>query len=158
MAKLPAEILDNIMQQLPSDADRASMALTCKEHAAHYENLKDKKTAGTNEYWLPRPQRVTDSHRLQLLVRLVPWMPIKYQLCYKCNMFIDKSHPDNDGTWGGNPREVDNLRATIGAMKTGPRCPLCVTVGNMEVMNYHHNFKAYMRLAKCIRRLEKESP
>jgi len=70
MAKLPAEILDNIMQQLPSDADRASMALTCKEHAAHYENLKGKKTAGTNEYWLPRPQRVTDSHRLQLLVRL----------------------------------------------------------------------------------------
>ncbi len=150
MAKLPMEILDKIMQLIPTDADRASLALTCKANAANYEQLKNKKIAGTNEYWLPRPKRVTDSHRLQLLVRLESWVPDNLQLCYKCNMFIDKKHPDNEGEWGGNPWEVLGLRATIGAMNVGPRCPLCVVALELEEVNGYYSFKRFKHLANSV--------
>lgn len=154
-------MLHSIFKLLPLDADRAALALTCKAHAQTYEYLKEKKVTvtvngiDTQQYYLGRPQRVTDIHRLQVLVRVNQGFmkPVgKYRLCYKCNQFIDTTHPDNAGTWGGDREDpsVENAGATKRARIRGPRCPLCRRADQLELANHRAEFAQFKRLAKSI--------
>ncbi|KIW14728.1 hypothetical protein PV08_07512 [Exophiala spinifera] len=161
LSKLDNDAMYRIFQSLPLDADRAALALTCKRHADTYELLKEKKWTVTvdgvkkREYYLPRPQRVTDIHRLQVLVRVNKGFMNpegKWRLCYNCNQLIDTTHPDNQGTWGGDRADpsVENAGATKRARIRGPRCPLCVRADQLQLANHRAEFAQFKRLAKGI--------
>ncbi|KAK6367344.1 uncharacterized protein PV06_06644 [Exophiala oligosperma] len=161
LSKLPIEVIHTIFKLLPLDADRAALALTCKANAQTYEHLKDKMVTvevngiDTKQYYLPRPQRVTDIHRLQVLVRVNQGFmrPAgKYRLCYKCNQLIDTTHPDNAGGWGGDREDpsVENAGATKRARVRGPRCPLCRRADQLELANHRAEFAQFKRMVKNI--------
>jgi hypothetical protein len=147
--KLPSEVQSMIFKALPSEADRACLALTCKDLAGVYEQLKKEKNK--KDYVRKVPKRVTDVHRLQLLVRLKVDLVPQYRLCYHCLQFIDVIKPINDGQWGGSEAEARGLIATKAAMVKGPRCPLCVAAKNLEAVNYKDTYKKYLALADKIR-------
>lgn len=86
-----------------------------------------------------------------MLVRLTTWMPVKYRLCYKCNQYIDKKGPDNEGTWGGDSLAVAEFLATLSAVKRGPRCPLCRAADKFELGQHKKEFKEYKAMAESIR-------
>ncbi|KAK4942187.1 hypothetical protein LTR10_018079 [Elasticomyces elasticus] len=157
LSKLPAGVAAQIWQDIPTDADRVMLALTCKAHAETYEFLKMKKINITDNnvekrvMFLPRPVRYAHNHRLPVLVRLPTWMPANYQLCYKCNQYIDLTHPSSGGTWEGDAREVRNLRADQQATVVGPRCPLCVVADNLKLIKDTPEAKEYERKAKLVK-------
>jgi len=159
LSRCPAEVQHLFFQFLPLDADRAALALTCKKHAQTYEALKEKKIKKkineieVSQYFLPRPQRVTEIHRLQVLVRVQSLIPAKYRLCFKCNQYIDTSHRDNRiRPWGGLPmdRVLERYGPTKRAMTLGPRCPLCQAAADLELANHRAEFNEYKRKAKSI--------
>ncbi|OAL31243.1 hypothetical protein AYO20_08298 [Fonsecaea nubica] len=116
--KLPHEVRAMIFKALPLNADRAALALTCKSQAATYEQLKAEKNKKDYDHLVPK--RSVRTHRLQIL-------------------FIDTEHVDNKGAWGGDPMEVQGLKASKAAMVEGPRCPLQMLL--QEVINQRHTFE-----------------
>lgn len=159
ISRCPAEVQHLFFQFLPLDADRAALALTCKRHAQTYEALKEKKIKKkineieVSQYFLPRPQRVTEIHRLQVLVRVQSLIPAKYRLCFKCNQYMDTTHRDNRiRPWGGLPmdRVLERYGPTKRAMTLGPRCPLCQAAADLELANHRAEFNEYKRKARSI--------
>ncbi|EXJ57762.1 uncharacterized protein A1O5_12320 [Cladophialophora psammophila CBS 110553] len=145
LTKLPQEVRAMIFKALPLNADRASLALTCKTQAASYEQLKEEKNK--KDYDHPVPKRSLRTHRLQMLVRLRDTMPPSYRLCYTCLQFIDTAQRDNKGTWGGDPMKVQGLKADKAAMVEGPRCPLCIAAEKLETAKHKETYKKYLALA-----------
>ncbi|OQU99881.1 hypothetical protein CLAIMM_05453 [Cladophialophora immunda] len=145
LTKLPQEVRAMIFKALPLNADRASLALTCKIQAASYEELKAEKNKKDYDHQVPK--RSLRIHRLQMLVRIRDTMPRQYRLCYTCLQFIDTEHLDNKGTWGGDPMQVQGLKADKAAMVKGPRCPLCVAAERLETAKHKSTYKKYLALA-----------
>lgn len=144
-ATLPVEVKNAIFKQLPLDADRACLALTCKDMAAAHQALVKEKNK--KDYVDRVPQRATEVHRLQILVRLKKDMAPK-RLCYKCIQFVDPNHPDFQGAlWGGSEAAVQGLKATKAAMIQGPRCPLCAAAKKLEITQHKATYKEYLALA-----------
>ncbi|KAI1626416.1 hypothetical protein EDD37DRAFT_346401 [Exophiala viscosa] len=157
LSKLPADLAALVWKNLPTDADRVTLALTCKAHAETYEYLKMKKVnimvnnVEKSVMFLPRPIRFAYNHRLQVLVRLPTWFPANYQLCYKCNQYIDNTHPSSQGTWEGDAREVRNFQADRQATIVGPRCRLCQIADNLNLVKETPEAKEYERKAKLVK-------
>ncbi|ETI20104.1 hypothetical protein G647_08138 [Cladophialophora carrionii CBS 160.54] len=145
LVKLPVEVKNMIFKALPTTTDRACLGLTCKDQAAVYDQLKTEKNK--KDYIQHVPKRATDVHRLQMLVRLKTDMPAKYRLCYSCLKFIDTTHRDNAGQWGGSEERVSGGKTTKTAMIEGPRCPLCVAAQKLETAKYKDTYKKYLALA-----------
>jgi hypothetical protein len=148
LVKLPVEVKNMIFKKLPTVADRACLGLTCKDQAAVYDQLKAERNK--KDYIQHVPKRATAVHRLQMLVRLKAEMPSKYRLCYLCLQFIDTSHPDNVGQWGGSEERVSDCKITKTAMIEGPRCPLCVAAKKLDTAKYKDTYKKYLALADKI--------
>ncbi|EXJ54830.1 hypothetical protein A1O7_10171 [Cladophialophora yegresii CBS 114405] len=144
LIKLPVEVKKIIFKALPTAADRACLGLACKDQAAVYDQLKTEKNK--KDYAQHVPKRATDVHRLQMLIRLKPDMPAKYRICYLCLQFIDTTHPDNAGLWGGSENRVSGGKTTKTAMIEGPRCPLCVAAKKLEAAKYKDTYKKYLAL------------
>ncbi|KEF58434.1 uncharacterized protein A1O9_06360 [Exophiala aquamarina CBS 119918] len=137
--------------KLIDPTDRAALALTCKSHAATYEELKDKKVkqAGTVRPRLPRPLQISKPARLKVLVRLRDWMPRKYRLCYSCGIYLDiKKTNRMGGQWGGDKRLVEKGLATKTAIEKGPRCPLCVRREHIAMAQHKQEWKKYVALGR----------
>ncbi|OCT47971.1 hypothetical protein CLCR_04329 [Cladophialophora carrionii] len=145
LVKLPVEVKNMIFKALPTITDRACLGLTCKDQAAVYDQLKTEKNK--KDYIQHVPKRATEVHRLQMLVRLRTDMAAKYRLCYSCLKFIDTTHRDNAGQWGGSEERVSGGKATKTAMIEGPRCPLCVAAKKLETAKYKDTYKKYLALA-----------
>ncbi|OAP55583.1 hypothetical protein AYL99_10556 [Fonsecaea erecta] len=145
LTKIPHEVRAMIFKALPLNADRASLALTCKTQAASYEQLKAERNKKDYDHHVPK--RSLRTHRLQMLVRLRDSMSPTHRLCYTCLQFIDVHHPDNKGTWGGDPRSVQGFEANRAAMVEGPRCPLCVAAEKLETAKHKDTYKKYLALA-----------
>ncbi|OAG36919.1 hypothetical protein AYO21_08880 [Fonsecaea monophora] len=145
LTKLPHEVRAMIFKALPLNADRAALALTCKSQAATYEQLKAEKNKKDYDHLVPK--RSVRTHRLQILVRLRDSVPPNYRLCYTCLQFIDTEHVDNKGAWGGDPMEVQGLKASKAAMVESPRCPLCVAAARLETAKHKGTYKKYLALA-----------
>ncbi|KAJ9603220.1 hypothetical protein H2200_012515 [Cladophialophora chaetospira] len=143
--RLPPEVKNIIYKALPLNADRACLALTCKDQAAAYEALKTEKNKKGYDHIVPK--RLTEIHRLQLLVRLKVDMPRSHRLCYSCVQFIDIKDPDNAGQWGGSEVRVSGGKATKQAMIEGPRCPLCISAKQLENAKHKDTYKKYLALA-----------
>jgi len=133
--------------------DRAAFALTSKSHAAMYQELKGKKVerAGKMIRRLPGPIRISRTARLKVLVRLRDWIPQKYRLCYKCVIYLDiKSTGRMGAQWGGDKKFVEGGKATQAAIDRGPRCPLCVRRGLVEMAKHKQEWKKYQRLGRQV--------
>ncbi|EXJ76985.1 hypothetical protein A1O3_10142 [Capronia epimyces CBS 606.96] len=149
--ELPLEIKLNIWKRLPTVADRLSLALTCKENAEMFEDIKDVRLRDGISFLLPKPQRTTRVHRLQVLVRLQTWVPDDWRLCYRCGQYINLSDPVNAGPWGGDTNIVSNGLATDRAMREGPRCALCIAADHVEMTRHKNTYKKYVKLANSVR-------
>lgn len=106
LSKLPAELQRWIWSYLVLPADRLMLALTCKSHAAVFEELKgntqkkssapkksEKAVAGPRSTTRSSPIRnkpATKPDKLYVLYRLQGWMSTKYRLCYECVRFRKK--------------------------------------------------------------------
>ncbi|KIX94617.1 uncharacterized protein Z520_09663 [Fonsecaea multimorphosa CBS 102226] len=145
LTNLPHEVRAMIFKALPLNADRASLALTCKTQAASYEQLRAERNKKDYDHHVPK--RSLRIHRLQMLVRVRETMSPKHRLCYTCLQFIDTHHADNKGTWGGDPMQVQGLKADKAAMVEGPRCPLCVAAEKLETAKHKVTYKKYLALA-----------
>ena len=107
LVKLPAEVKNMIFKALPTAADRACLALTCKDQASVYDELS--KETNKKDYDQKVPLRTSIVHRLLLLARLKADMPAGYNLCYHCVQFIKIDDSENRGTWGGSFERVKSL-------------------------------------------------
>lgn len=133
--------------------DRAALALTCKGHAAMFQELKDKKIERNGRLIrrLPRPLKISKVARLKVLVRLRTWMPATYRLCYSCGIYIDvKEASKMQSQWGGDKRLVENGLATNKAITQGPCCPLCVRRGQIDMVQHKQEWKKYVKLGRDI--------
>ena len=170
MSKLPAEIEHQILKMLPTTADRAAMALTCKTHAKTFETLKTKKVVkigkdgkpvlGKNgqeqtEYFMPRSARMTRELRLEVLIRLNSWMGRGYRLCYACVQYINLSDPHQvktgGGTWGGDTRIITQRLADKKARIEGPRCPLCRINAYTSMAKHKPVYTKYFNRARRVK-------
>lgn len=132
-------------------ADRAALALTCKGHAAMYQELKDKTVErnGRLVRRLPRASRIDKSARLKVLVRLRTWMPATHRLCYSCGIYINVKKAGKAGAqWGGDKKLVENGLATKKAIDQGPRCPLCVRRDQIRLAQHKQEWKKYVELGR----------
>lgn len=93
-----------IWSHLTYPADRLMLALTCKSHAAVFEQLKGgkaqrstrtkkpaKAAADSSTSSKPAPaakKALTRSDRLHVLIQLEPWMPKPYKLCCECLRYL----------------------------------------------------------------------
>lgn len=96
-----------IWSYLTYPADRLILALTCKSHAAVFEELKGsnaqkltrtkkpaKATASSSTTSKPAPMAkkpITKHERLHVLIRLEPWMPKNYRICVECLRYRPKN-------------------------------------------------------------------
>jgi hypothetical protein len=152
ISKLPGELQEMIWRRI-EPADRAALALTCKGHAAMYQELKDKRVErhGRMIRRLPRPLRINKAARLKVLVRLRTWMPAKFRLCYSCCRYLDvKKAGKVGGQWGGDKKLVENGLATEKAINQGPRCPLCVRHDQVNMTRHKQEWKKYVELGRSI--------
>lgn len=139
--------------KLIDPTDRAALALTCKGHAAMYQELKDKtvERAGKLIRRLPRALKISKPARLKVLVRLRDWMPKKYRLCYSCGIYLDfKRTGKMGGQWGGDKRLVERGLATKTAIDKGPRCPLCVRREQIALAQHKQEWKKYVALGQQV--------
>ncbi|KAK5053115.1 hypothetical protein LTR84_002089 [Exophiala bonariae] len=152
ISRFPPEIQEMVWQGIDS-TDRAALALTCKGHAAVFEELKNKEVVRNGKLIrrLPRPFRVDKAARLKVLVRLKEWMPAKYRLCYSCNLYVDsKKMSKLGGRWGGDNKIVESGLATMKAIKEGPRCPLCVRREQVDLAKHKQDHQKYLKLGRKI--------
>jgi hypothetical protein len=115
---LPAEVKLNIIGRLSTRTDEVLLSLTCKHFAqmdfVHRKKLKEKTASGKDKSY-------SKVNKLGLLVKLKPWMPAKYKLCYNCLRFKLAKIPG----WKDNMEIVDKKLANTRALTQGPKCGLC---------------------------------
>ena len=100
---------------LLTNASKVCLALTCKQYAEMFEDMK------SVDAKQKRSSYVTPAKRLSVLAGLRDWMsPQKLSLCYSCVKYVPE-----DGAWRGDMEYARQKVSTPKAIKLGPRCGIC---------------------------------
>lgn len=164
LSKLPAELQRWVWSYLVHPADRLMLALSCKAHAAVFQELKggtqksssSKKSAkamssGNAPKNNSAPKKLpTKIDKLYVLHRLDSWMPKQYKLCYECIRYRSKTRSKrktalafaNKDLWSGKevklPKYRDyerHIKELKEAAKYGWRCPDCCERAHLDTVS-----------------------
>jgi len=122
ISMLPVELKRMVWSNLDKSGDRVCFALTCKEYAAVFEQLRIEANMKYRAKNQRTPSRPTKPQMIVLLMRLTDWMPNKYRLCYACLVFREIGDPGWQGD--SNMHKKKGMSATK-AMVQGSHCPGC---------------------------------